>query len=89
MFDSPTALWPPGERWDRRILEILTGGRPEGVMDLTEAELAEGGLEEGGLHALYTLLGAVGKGALVRILSYEGIVGVGSAVVGFELRPAG
>ncbi|MBI4252049.1 MAG: hypothetical protein HY618_06270 [Candidatus Tectomicrobia bacterium] len=87
LFDRPNALWPEGEAWDRRVLEALTGGSPEAVLGYTEAEVAAGQVEEGGLHGLFTLLGALGPGARGSVLSYEGIVGVGSPIVRFEAAP--
>ncbi|MDA0999711.1 MAG: hypothetical protein O2807_04215 [bacterium] len=84
VFDRPDALWPPGEAWDRRFLSRLTAGETEAVFGYTDKDVAEGELEAGGLHALYMLLGALGPGPAADLLSYEGIVGVGSPVVQFE-----
>ncbi len=83
IFDAPDALWPPGEAWDKRFLERLTGGAPESIFDCSEEEIAAAELEAGGLHALYMLLGAMGAKPSASVFSYEGVVGVGSPIVRF------
>ncbi len=87
VFNRPDALWPEGETWDRQLLEQLTRGESEAIFGYTEEEIAAGELEAGGLHGLYMLLGALRPKPAVSILSYEGIVGVGSPILRFE--PAG
>ncbi|MFQ5694272.1 MAG: hypothetical protein ACE5IM_14705, partial [Nitrospinota bacterium] len=84
LFDRPDALWPPGEAWDRRRLERLVRGEPEAVFGYSQEEIAAAELEAGGLHGLFMLLGALGPKPSVSVLSYEGIIGVGSPIVRFE-----
>ncbi len=86
VFDSPDALWPEGEAWDRRFLKILTDGNPVDIFRLPDGEIASGEFEAGGLHGLYMLFGAMGGDLSASVLSYEGIVGVGSPIVRFEQK---
>ncbi len=85
IFDRPDALWPEGEKWDKKFMDCITKGEcRESVFGLTDEEIALGELEEGGLHGLYMLLGAMGTFPVASVLSYEGIVGVGSPIIRFE-----
>ncbi|MBT3433132.1 MAG: hypothetical protein HOC91_01375 [Nitrospinaceae bacterium] len=86
VFDSPDALWPDGEVWDRKLLDTVTKGCPEDIFSYTDTEIAGGELEAGGLHGLYMLLGALGPKPSTKVLSYEGIVGVGSPIIEFERK---
>lgn len=83
IFEDPDALWGPGKLWDERLLAQLTGGEPEAVFGYSDEDVAEGELEDGGLHGLYMLFGALGPAPRAAVLSYEGIVGVGSPIVQF------
>lgn len=85
IFGHPNALWEPGRSWDKRVLAQLTGGKAEAVFGYSEEEIAAGELERGGLHGLFMLLGALGPNPRATVLSYEGIVGVGSPIVQFQL----
>ena len=86
VFDSPDALWPEGEVWDRKFMKILTDGDLSEIFRLPDGEIAEGELEAGGLHGLYMLFGAMRGDLSASVLSYEGIVGVGSPVVRFDQK---
>ncbi len=84
VFDRPDALWPEGEKWDKNFMDYLTKGECESVFNLSDEEIALAELEAGGLHGLYLLLGALGTLPVASVLSYEGIVGVGSPIIRFE-----
>ncbi len=84
VFDSPDALWPPGEKWDKHFMDCITKGKCDSVFGLSDEDIAMGELEAGGLHGLYMLLGAIGTLPVASVLSYEGIVGVGSPIIRFE-----
>lgn len=84
VFDRADALWPQGEAWDRRFMERISNGDSGFVFSLSEEDIAEGELEAGGLHGLYMMLGAWDSPPAASVLSYEGIVGVGSPIIRFE-----
>ncbi len=84
VFDSADALWAQGEAWDRRLMDRISVGDSQFVFGLSDGEIAEGELEAGGLHGLYMMFSAWDAPPAASVLSYEGIVGVGSPIIRFD-----
>ncbi|MBI3454982.1 MAG: 2,3-dihydroxyphenylpropionate 1,2-dioxygenase [Candidatus Rokubacteria bacterium] len=77
--------------FDRWFLECLAGGRPEAVLDLTDADLERAGNGAHEIRSWLTVAGAM-PGASARVLAYEPIpqwvTGMGVITYGREPAPA-
>jgi hypothetical protein len=80
---------PRGGSGTGNLWKFSPGGDPGDIFGLSEEYLAEGELEDGGVHGLYIILGAMGREVSATVLSYEGVVGVGSPLIRFDPKRSG
>lgn len=83
--EGPYDYNPDGEKFDSKIISLLTKGDVAGVFDMNCEMIENAG--ECGLKSYYIMLGAMeGNEIKGELLSYEGTFGVGYAVMKFKLE---
>ncbi len=65
-------VYPPGEKFDKILLDLISEGKYEEVLRLPENELFYQAMPEGWLLTMFITLGVAGKGTRGEILHYEG-----------------
>jgi aromatic ring-opening dioxygenase catalytic subunit (LigB family) len=65
-------VYPPGEKFDKILLELLEKGEYEKVLKLSEDDLFYQAMPEGRLSTMYITLGVAGKGSKGEVLYYGG-----------------
>ncbi len=65
-------VYPPGEKFDRRLLELLKLGRYDEVLRLPEEEIFYDAMPEGGLLTLFLTIGVAGEDTKGEVLYYGG-----------------
>jgi len=76
---APAGFHPDGERFDKKIVEIINSSRFEKLFQLDDKLIYNAG--ECGLRSIFVLTGCFdGKNVESRVLSYEGPFGVGYMV---------
>ena len=83
--EGPYNYSPYGEKFDKKIISLLTKGDVAGVFNINPEMIENAG--ECGLRSYYIMLGSMnGNEIKGELLSYEGTFGVGYAVMKFELK---
>lgn len=83
--DGSYAYSPYGEKFDNEIVSLLTRGDVAGIFNMDPTMIEEAG--ECGLRSYYIMLGAMDGYAISgQLLAYEGVFGVGYAVMKFSLE---
>ncbi|MGK0465733.1 AmmeMemoRadiSam system protein A [Clostridium sp.] len=83
--EGPYDYNPDGEKFDSKIIKLLTKGDVAGVFGMNCEMIENAG--ECGLRSYYIMLGAMaGNRIKGELLSYEGTFGVGYAVMKFQLE---
>jgi hypothetical protein len=83
--EGPYDYNPDGEKFDSKIISLLTEGDVAGVFDMNCEMIENAG--ECGLRSYYIMLGSMaGNEIKGELLSYESTFGVGYAVMTFELE---
>jgi 4,5-DOPA dioxygenase extradiol len=65
-------VYPPGEKFDRHLLELIRTGKYDEVLRLPGKEIFYSAMPEGGLLTLFLTLGVAGEGTRGEILYYGG-----------------
>ncbi len=83
-------VYPPGEKFDMILLDLLKKGEYEKVLQLSENDLFYQAMPEGGLFTMYITLGVAGKGTKGEVLYYGGwSYGVSMCAVKFINKTGG
>lgn len=65
-------VYPPGEKFDKVLLDLIRDGKYDDVLRLPESELFYQAMPEGGLLTMFITLGVAGRETRGEVLHYEG-----------------